>query len=201
MADGTLLGRAQLKNKSINVEANILDEWQEERRLIRDRIRVRTLALLAIGGAFLSLVPLAWKFSESAVLSQRRAELDRDGMQRKLDALEADGKQAQPVIAYDQMVERQHQNAGAMLGNLIEIFNAAPNKVAISKVKASVSGGEIAIELSADSEDTESAQAFASEAGKGRNVLFSVLASTKKSSLLGPDGLGFDIDKKVRVSP
>lgn len=200
MADSHTLGRGLHKGKSINVEANILDEWQAERRLVSDQVRIRAICLAAIVCSAVLSVPVSRSYALSGQASEFRARSVRGQLDRQLKALEADGKQAQPVLAYDRLLEREHVNSRSMLGNLFLILNAAPPKVAVQKLKAAIAGGEISIQLSADSEDSDSAKAFASEAAKGPGVVFSVLASTKKSALLGPDGLGFDIDKKVTVA-
>ena len=199
MADNALLGRGLHKGKTINVEANILDEWQAERQLAHSRIRARIITLAGCFTAGLLFVPLAKGLADHSVSEARQAESTRAVLEKKLSILELNDKQIQPVISYDLMVKRERQNADSMLGNLILIFNSAPEKVAISKLKAAITGGEVTIELAADSEDPESARTFAAEAGKGPGVLYTVLASTKKSTVLGPDGLGFDIDKKVMV--
>lgn len=200
MPDSTSLGRGLHRSKSINVEANILNEWQFERQSAVDAIRYRTIILGGLIAFSTISIPLARAFADEWRAMDIRQTSERRVLEKKLKMLEADGEHAQPVIAYDKQTSQEHANAQAMLGNLILIINAAPQKVAISKLKAAVTGGELSVELSADSEDSDSAKLFASEAGKGSGVLYTVLASTKKSALLGPDGLGFDIQKKVSVA-
>jgi hypothetical protein len=199
MPESTLLGRGLHKNKSINVEANLLDEWLSERRSLESRVRLRYTITFGIVLACAVLIPAGLSLVANASRTEKVSQERFDAMELQMKALDAKGKAAEPVLRYQDLAVTERRRDDLFLGHILLIFNAAPNKVVLSKLKADVVGGDETIVCSAESEDLASGNEFVNDASKGPNVEFAVLSSSHKSSTLAKEGIGFDFNKKVGV--
>jgi hypothetical protein len=156
------------------------------------------LILLATLAALLTL-PVAGHTARLQGESLAAASRQLAASEKELSALQTELGRAQPSIDEGEMLRTLQQQSQAYLGNVVLVLNGAPNGLAFSTVKSQVNSGVLAVQCQAEAESYSVIEEFLASASKGPSVKASVLAATRKSELLGPDGLNFEYTKKVQV--
>lgn len=199
MKDSTF-GSVAPKNRSINVDVNLLGEWSSEQARLRQEI-VRFAALL--GGSLvvgLTVTPLLFlnagrSASANAGLRVRTAALDS-----ALAVADRQRKAAQPALVVGPMVDRTSGSFGRMLGAVDRVLGAGNSRIAIASARFEVNGGELHAVLQADAEDEGAIDAFVRSVGQ-EEATVDAITNARPSALLSPQGTAFTYEKRIKVSP
>ena len=201
MQDMSSHGRAQRSGKSINLEANILSEWSGATAELRQRIRIRTIALaIVVCGGGIALPQLCGM--SGAMAARSATARARNARAAKVASdLDRRSKAEQPLVQEAKMMADSKNNLNTLLGNITLVVNAVPTSVTFDTVRAEIMDAELTITCKSQAENDASGQAFVDAASKGPNVAYAVQASTMKSNVLASDGVAFDFIKKVNLEP
>lgn len=200
MQDASLHGRVAHRSRSINVDANLLDERLEYHARLRTSARNRILILfIAVGLAILVLPPLAHKEADS----QKRYEflsVQETQMKKRLDDLKQVQDSVQPLIEDEQIVAGLHRHAHELLGQVTLFLNNVNPKLALLNVTAEVQGGVIQITSQAQAISYQAASDFVALAAKSPNCKETIISSMSSNPALGKDGVAFDLEQKLQVA-
>lgn len=192
-------GHAAHKTKSINVEVNMLESWLQNRAQLETKLKQRIATLIGICTAGLVLLPLAdsYRRSASTLATQQGAKLVV--LNKQVTELESKAKMASPSLENDAIHTSSLRRFDSYLGEVLALFNRAPEGVALTSFKSEVLGGEIQMRAVAEAESSSIGRTFVEKAGEGANVIASLQVSSRRSKLLGEQGISFDYVKKVKV--
>jgi len=201
MQDMSSRGRAQRSGKSINLEANILSEWSAATADLRQRIKLRTIALTIVVCGGVIALPQLYGMSATVAAHAAKARA-RNARAAKITAdLDRRAKAEQPLVQEASMMADSKNNLNKLLGNITLVVNAVPTSVTFDTVRAEIMDAELTITCKSQAESDAAGQAFVDAASKGPNVAYAVQASTMKSNVLAPDGVAFDFIKRVNLEP
>lgn len=191
-------GSAAPKNRSINVGANLLDEWISEQARLRQEIG-RYGALLAASLLLAAtVVPTLWRVSAD---SSRQAAKLRQGVKlldEQLEITERARKAAGPGLVVKAMRDRTGESFDRLMTQMNRVLSAGNARTALTSLRCDIQGGEAHLVVQADSEEDGAADAFARDAGEvGSKV--DAIVNSRPSRLLGPQGLGFQYEKRIGV--
>ena len=193
------LGAAPPKQRTINVEVNLLAEWLERRNRLRDE-RLRWTGILATL-VVVSVVSIPY-LSDVAAAQQNRSQkaiAEAGGRSAALITLQQQQSVVQPKIDSDAMVQQCRQRAKQFMFEFFAVLNATTPKMAIETIDTSVLGGEITIRTKAQAETYLAAQEYVAVAGKGSRVKSAILSSARQNKTLGPEGVTFEFAKRLEV--
>ena len=193
------LGAAPPKQRTINVEVNLLAEWLERRNRLRDE-RLRWTGILATL-VVVSVVSLPY-LSDIAAAQQansRKAVAEAAGRSAALITLQQQQSIVQPKIDSDAMVQDCRHRAQQFMGEFFSVLNATTPKMAVETIDASVLGGEITIRTKAQAETYLAAQEYVELAGKGTRVKSAILSTARQNKTLGQEGVTFEFAKRLEV--
>lgn len=197
----TLSGREAPSAKRIDVEANLLEQWLEERSRARRMIQMR---LVGIGVILVATVGVATVLgrSRSAVSKKQSAVAQRlKAVRREYAEIVPATGDADPQATVDAILTGAKRNADAFMAQVVDLMNSASPAIAFSTLKADVLGGEVKLTGQADADTYYAANEFIlrnNDATKGMNA---TQISTQRSDLLANDGVLFQFVKRVKVSP
>ena len=196
--DGSSLGNAPAKQKSIDVGFNLLQSWSET-RVARERKTLQRVGL-AIGLVIIGVAAFPFLFGvrESAVKASIKAQAALDRARSEAEALDAKAKLEVPRIESKAMREASQRRLDVTLGHLAHVLNAAPGSVRLDNLNLTIAGGQVRISLAAQAFDARSARAFVREAGKGRSVVSSSQKGARRSMMSGARGgagIAFDYER------
>jgi hypothetical protein len=197
----TLPGReAPSTQKRIDVEANLLQDWLQERRELRKQLHIRLTAIAVIavvGGA--SIVKLNAQRTALAAevkpLEKRLKVLNQD--YAELAPAASAGESEAEIVKTTALTQSYGQR---FLGEMIALMNNSSGSMALSSFKQDVLGGEVKQSGQADAENYLSANDFIQRNNDPAKHSNAVLVSTSRSDVLANDGVSFQFVKKVRIS-
>lgn len=191
-------GTGQPRNKSINVEVNLLQAWTYQRGELARQTSRHQVILAAVLGFSILFTPILWSMRASQVVVASKAQAESAKLAVQLRELDEQTKSAMPTIERSTMLMRTHGNVNRYLRELREVINAAPGRVLLEQLDSEVIGGEISIKLIAIANDSNDMQRFVDRAGSGKDVVASNQVLARKE---GPTSnrIKFDYFKKVRV--
>lgn len=200
MLDTSIVGRGQPnKNRTINVEANLLSQRALERNRIREQIRRKALAILAVSVVTAIAAPALYHWSNRAAKEAQQATLIRNQLATQRAAIEKHKLSTQPILKDTEMRHKIETRQGRYTGRLLEFFNSSRLDMVISQLRVEVIGGEMKITARADAKTYGAYEHFIERlqvaAGK-ENV---VPKSTRAGRELGDDSVVFDLVYKVQV--
>lgn len=201
MLDASTSGRALPKSKSINVEANLLEEWLYERNRLSDLLLMRVLALgavLLIAGVTL---PLLYRAQGRARISEAKSKQALAIVAKQLGEATAKSESIKPQMELAQMREESGQKLQAFAGQILFLLNAVPADVVLQNLRAEVAGGEVTLKCKAEAIDAEAGRRFTEAAARGPGTVSALQAMTRASDALGPGGVTFDFVKRATVTP
>jgi len=193
------LGAAAPKQRTINVEVNLLAEWVESRNRMREE-RLRWTALLTTV-AVVAMVALPF-LSEYAARANGRAEKAAKVLASKeafLASLQEKQSLVQPTIDGEATLKLSQNRNKRFYGEMLAVLNASSPKMAMEMLDASIIGGEMTLRGKAQAEDYLSAQDFVSLTGQTAHVKSSILTTARPNIALGKDGVTFEFAKKVAL--
>ena len=200
MLDASSHGRVAPKSKSINVEANLLSQRIEERTSIRSEIRKR----LAIASIALLIVligfPPVYRF-HSAETKAYKEVADRDKLlAAQLETLKKTQEQLQPILNDQNLFKSIKSHGNEVLGQLVLFLNNASPHLSLTSISTTVKDGKIEIAANAMATSYMVAADFIKESAKGPNSDGTELGTMGNNPVLGPEGVTFNLTKKIRVS-
>lgn len=191
----------EARNKTINVEANLLAERIAEREKVLIAVRRKFLWLVCVLLSGLLFVPPMLAFSAAESRRTERLAKQQQILAAQLASLQAEQRSAEPKLLQQRMMEDVRGNAQRFLGQLLLVLNAAPPQMAFASVKADMNSGEMRIVSRADAESYTAARQFVDGAKGGPGVVDTITSSTRRSDTLGPSGVTFEFVKRVRMDP
>ena len=192
-------GAAQPKQRTINVELNLLAEWLEVRTRQRDERLRWTGALAGIALVAAVALPVLRDLADREARASARASSLASQREKLVDGLRAQQEQLQPKLDGEAMVITAHQRCATFMGQLFTVLNSTPPRVAVEHVEVNVIGGEMVIRTKAVAESYLAAQEFVSLSGQGPGAKSAMMASAKENPTLGEEGVAFEVSKKVEV--
>ena len=200
MSTMTLSGREAPSTKRIDVEANLLQEWLQERRDMKKHILLRLVGVA--GAAVLSV----WTFT---TLNECRAGFvaKQAPVSQRLKAIQSQYSAVLPAAGgatsnsdVRKMVEASKVHADAYIGQVISLMNSSSASMALASLKVDVLAGEVKITGQADAETYYAAGEFIQRNNDLAKGMSASQVSTTRSDVLATDGVSFQFVKKVRVA-
>lgn len=201
MASMSLSGAEQLNQKSIDVKVNLLAEWLESQRRFRAQLRRWLIVLLAIASLTAVVLPMVVRMHSDGIAKLRAVSAELAVAKQELAAFEKDRASAQPIIEEKAMLETSRERTQRLIGNLNVILNAGADGMAFQSLRGEVMGGVLTVRCQGDAQGYGDVQTFLESAARGARTKSSLLASTRRSDLIGVDGIAFEYVKRVEVSP
>jgi hypothetical protein len=193
-------GRAAPKSKSINVEANLLEE-----RLVR-RERVRTIArnrvgllFVACGLAFLVLPPM-YRMERAAAAKHSFMSIQEKHMQSRLAELKKVQDTAKPIIEDQQIIASLHRHAHEFLGQMSLFLDHVNPSLSLVSVSSKVDSASIEVDAQVQAISYKAAFDFVSLASKTPNSKEPIISSMNSNAALGKDAVTFDFQQKIGVT-
>ncbi len=179
------------------MEANLLSE----RLFARERVYERSRRVL-FGMAFLlafALVVLPAVYGRQKEAARQAIEAGQKAavMARELEGLSPAVEAATPHIAHQEMLDTERRRSALFLGHVAGLLNTVPTKMALSRVRADIIGGEMTLRGKADAEDFATAQYFVEQAAADESADDALLISTRRNDALAVGGVTFEFIKKV----
>lgn len=193
-------GSAAPKSRSINVGANLLGEWISERARQRQQV-IRYGALLGASLLLAGLsVPPLWRAAgaaahEASGLKQRVASLDE-----QLAIADKAQKAAHPGIVVKAMCDRTGGSFDRFMAQMNRVLGAGNSRMAFASVHGDVIAAQAHIVVQADAEDDGAADAFA-QAASDPSASVDGIVTSRPSHLLAEQGVGFQYEKRIGVTP
>jgi hypothetical protein len=197
----SLSGAEQLNQKSIDVKVNLLAEWLESQRRFRGQLKRWLIVLLSIILLAVAILPIVLRAHLDGLARLRAVSAELASAKKALAAFEKDRASAQPIIEEKAMLETSRERTRRLIGNLNLILNAGADGMAFQSLRGEVMGGVLTVRCQGDAQGYSDVQAFLEAAGRGARTKSSLLASTRRSDLIGVDGIAFEYVKRVEVSP
>jgi hypothetical protein len=197
--DASTHGRVAPKTKSINVEANLLAQRLAEVATIREAAQKRLMTLGVAAFTALVLLPPVYRSQARAGATLHKMEGQEKVIAAQIAKLQKQQEQVKPVLEDEKVLSDVKKHSKEFLGQLILFLNTANPSVSLGSIKCSVSGGEMGFVTRAEAENYRIAAEFVSLNAKGPNTKETNLSSMKRNSLLWPDGVTFELSKKVKV--
>lgn len=192
-------GPAQLRHKTINVEANLLNEWLEERSRLLDQTRKMAAALAVVLVVALGTTPMIFSGSNSIQTASATTAEELAMLQASVEQLDKKRDKVKSKIDSEAMRASVLSRSRSFLGNGIVVMNSASSGMAIETLSLDVLGGDLTIRCKAQAERSTVTEDFLAAAGKGNSVVSTLLATSQKDSRLGSDGVIFEYVKRVEV--
>jgi hypothetical protein len=186
--------------KTINVEVDLLAEWNACRARTRSRCHRLLAALMGLLLVSLILMPLLVGVFGGARASAAKAAADAEAAALVLQDLEKQETLIAPAIAEQRLLEQADENALLMLDQIVWLANSAGEGVAFSQLRAEASGGTIRLKCQADADGFGTARTFTERIGLGPGVTKTTISSTKRSDVLGAGGLAFELESVCEVA-
>jgi hypothetical protein len=199
MPQTSLLGPASPKQRTINVEVNLLAEWNERRQRLRDE-RLRWsgfLATVVLVGVV--AVPMLGNLAAQQQARAKRALAVEESKRKAYLALAAKRDLVQPKLDGDATLQLCRARSKALMGHMLDVLNRCTPQLAAESLDAAVLGGELTLRLKAQAETYPAAQEYVADASGGKGVLSAILATARINPSLGPDGVTFEFAKKIEV--
>ncbi len=201
MPQTSLLGAGAPKQRTINVEVNLLAEWIESRNRLRED-RLRWTGILVTVALF-SMILLPFLSSRAAREQARahRAMRQADLQAALLTRLGGQLNVVQPQIDGEATLDLCRGRSRLFMAQMFAVLNATTGKIVVDSVEGNVLAGEMSLRVKAQAVDYPAAQEFVAAAGRGNRVKAAILATTRQNGTLGPEGIAFEFAKKVGVGP
>jgi len=201
LQDASLHGRVAPKSKSINVEANLLEERLEYRERVRTTAKNRVgILLIGIGLSVLAIPPL-YRADKAAQAHHAFLTIQEKQMVARLDELKKVQDTAKPIIQDQQIVASLHRHAHEFLGQMTLFFDDVNPSLSLQNVNGQVQSGTIKIMSQVEATSYKAAFDFVSLTAKSPNsVEPPIISSMNSSAALGKDGVTFDFQQKIKVT-
>jgi type II secretory pathway pseudopilin PulG len=196
--DASSLGRVAPKTKSINVEANLLSERIAEHERVREGTAKSLIALLSVILLSAIVLPPLFRFEAAASQKAAAADLRLQNLDREVQDLQKQQDSAKPAIADKKLSIDVRKNADVYLGQLMQFLNLTTPDMAVADLKTQIDSGRMLITVRAEAENYAAAREFVAKASKGAEQ-DTALISTSRSATLSPEGVAFDLVKKITV--
>lgn len=193
-------GSVAPKTRTLDVGANLLNEWIEEQaRLRHELVRYGLIAAAALVGL---VVGGSLMMSNIALNAKRRLVLVRgiERLDKSLEASEKARKEAQPVLLVREMCDKTGGLFDILYGQLSKSLAAGNAHLALSNVREDVQSAEIHLVVQGFGENDASVQAYA-DAASDPNAKVASITNSRPSDLLGKDGVSFEYVKRIGVKP
>ncbi|MFI5385433.1 MAG: hypothetical protein ACHQ50_04855 [Fimbriimonadales bacterium] len=195
----TLSGREAPNTKRIDVEANLLQEWLVERRVMKREIQLRLAAVAGIFAVGLWCVASLREWNSSFKAKERPVAQRLKAVQNQYTAM-IPASTGISDAELQKMVDTARNHADALMGQVIALMNTASASMALASMKVDVLGGEVKVTGQADAENYYAANEFIQRNNDPSKGINATQVSTSRSDLLATDGVSFQFVKKVKVS-
>lgn len=195
------LGAGAPKQRTINVEVNLLSEWMDSRNRLREERTRWTAILTSVALLAVIMLPLLGDLAAQQQARARRAIRFAKDQAGAVAQLSAELDRYQPQIDGEATYELCRGRSRIFMNQTLAVLNAATPRMVVESIEASVIAGEMGLRVKAQAETYELAQRFVANAGQGNRVKSSILASVRQKPSLGPGAVTFEFAKKVSVGP
>lgn len=199
MLDTSTAGRAQLRSRSINVEANLLSQRINERARLNDQIRKKLAAVAVLSGAAILVVPQLYFWQIRQAKSSGVAAIAQAEIRRQMEEVESLQKSNQPKITEAKVGQRVQARSAGFMTNLTRFFNACGPTIAVISTKVDIVGGQLQISAKADAESYAAYQKFVERLQREAGPENVAPKSVRSSADLGPETVIFEIAYRSKL--
>ncbi len=200
MVDASSTGFGQAKNRSINVEVNLLQDWALERVASQAEYQRKLIVLFAVCTVGVLMIPVFSRWRSVARVSAGTAQKEAARLGSEQKALAKKVTRLTPSIDFAEMFSKSKQGRQILFHETARVFSAAPIEVKFESFKVEVMNGELQIKVAAYAKNSGLGRDFVERAGLGKNVLSSNQTSLREKGLDGIEGVDFDYSKRVKVT-
>lgn len=181
-------GNAPSRQKSIDVEFNLLRTWSAARRDLHRRLAQHAamgLGVLLIGAVVL---PLLYGARGAAAAQAAKAKNEAREMAAAVKANEERALLVLPVVERDAEILSSAKRVNSLLSGIATVLNASPETLVVRNLQFEVTGGILTVRLRAEAPDAATARTFARRVGATPGI-----AGAKASSIINEgSGVAFD---------
>lgn len=201
MLDTSTAGRGLPKARSINVEANLLTERNQELASLQRQMSRKLGHLVVISVIGVGVIAGLYAWLQEASESQQTATRQATEAATQLAALRDLKAKTEPAMKQEDMRQLVNARADAYLKNLQGFFGNTRQNMMLESVKAELIAGNMKITIRGLGEDYDAYQSFVQRlqltAGQ-KNV---TPRSARRSTELGPDSMVFEVVQTQPVNP
>ncbi len=181
-------GNAPSRQKSIDVEFNLLRTWSTARLDLHHRLArsvAMGVAIILSGAVILPLLISARSAAATnALLAKRELRATKDATRDDEQKAEA----ALPTVEREAEILSSAKRVESLLSGLSTVLNEAPDRLVVRSLQFDVTSGKLNVKLRAEAPDAETARTFARRVGSARGI-----EGAKASSISNEgDGVAFN---------
>jgi hypothetical protein len=191
-------GNAAPKHRSIDVGANLLSQWAEEQAKLRKEIARYGLLLAAATLMATVATPSLWGRGNAAASKAASLRAETTDLDKQLEDTDKARKAAQPILVVNEMCDRTRKGFDFFRAQLERPLRSGNVRMALSNVRCEVVAAQAHVIAQAFAEDEGAAEAFAQNAAE-QGAKVDGITTSRPSTLLGPNGLGFQYEKRIGV--
>jgi cell division protein FtsB len=193
-------GYAQHKNRSLDLEANLLAERIEEHERVYavSKKRIITIVLILFISAF--VLPYIHNSQVKAIQNAKSANAKVSALTKEFSTIQQNHVETTQQLAIQAMKDKALVRSRLFTGSLIQVLNNAPSSIALSGLRAEVIGGELQIRGAADAESLTAARSYIQSCGNHPSAIESLLVSAKRNDMLGTGGIQFEFVHRTGVT-
>lgn len=200
MAELNSAGLGQHKLKSINVNANLLTAWTNERLAEELALKKKYTVTFVISFLGLIAIPSAAKFySDMGIRATSQAKSFVEA-RRDFDIVDSQFKILEPKIEAIRNWKKRSSQANDFINQYVLLNNHAKGILAITTMKMEASGGELQIKISGKTPSLKADRFFLDANSKDDRVISSLQTSIQNNRKSGPPVFDLTYQKKVKLS-
>jgi hypothetical protein len=194
-------GHAPASPKTIDVRANLLEEWIARRDKTKDRFK----RYLFIAGVLLVssavIVPSLVGFGRRELARQMREEEFARSLAAQVRAVQDEAQAKDPAASRQKMLLKSSLKARAFCAAFANALNAPGDGVVLSRLRGEMLGGELDITGQADAINDASARGTVKRLGAVSDVNAALLTASRPNPAIGKTGVEFEFLTRRQLSP
>lgn len=200
MAELNSAGLGQHKLKSINVNANLLTTWTNERMAEDLSLRRKYSISFVISFLGLVLIPFAARFQSTMTSGASQKAKAFVEARRDFDMLDSQFKILSPKLESIRTTQKRSSQAHNFINQYVRVSNHAKGVLAISSLKMDASSGELQIKVTGKTHSLKADRFFLDANTKDPGVMSSLQTSIQNNKKEGASIFDLSYQKKVKLS-
>jgi hypothetical protein len=194
-------GHAPASPKTIDVRANLLEEWIVQRRRTEDRFRRYFITSIVLIASSIGIVPGLIGLGKAAYAKQAAEQKVAVSIANRAKALEDEGQLKDPQAVRQKMLAKSSQKLREFCDAMAGALNAAPEGVVLSRLRGEMLSGELDITGEADAVDEAAARGTVNRLSAVSDVNAALLTASKPSPNLAKSGVQFEFLARRQLNP
>ncbi len=194
-------GHAPASPKTIDVRANLLEEWIARRDKTEDRHKRYLLSSIVLIVSSAGILPGLIGLGRMELSKEMREEANVRSLTAQAKALEDEVQIKDPSAARQRMLAKSSAKVRAFCGTFASALDANPEGVVLTRLRGEMLGGELDLTGLAEAVDDGAARATVKRLSAVSDVNTSLLTASKPSETIGRNGVEFEFLTRRQLNP